>query len=165
MKSTMCGGRGRSAVRAVVAVPIDRTIVHNTQPMSDDDNAFIYPRRATDVTEAMLAMPVEELTRLSRYPLTVHATKQELYESIARTMAGQIEANNAAGRLTRWILPIGPKNQYPILARITNEKRLSWKNVWAFHMDEWLDWQGRPLPLDHSFSLRGQADRLLYDLI
>lgn len=113
----------------------------------------------------MLALPPEQLSSLARHPLTIFPTKQELYRSIAQTMADQLEANNRAGAPTRWILPIGPKDQYPILARITNEKHLSWRHVWAFHMDEWLDWQGRPLPPDHPFSLRGQAQRLLYDWI
>jgi glucosamine-6-phosphate deaminase len=127
--------------------------------------SFGYPKSAQDVTPAMLAMPVEELRRVARYPLEIFATKQALYEHIAQFMANQIAANNAAGRPTRWIVPIGPRHQYPILARLTNERRLSWRNVWMFHMDEWLDWQGRPLPLEHPFSLRGYAQRNLYDLI
>ncbi|HTL28267.1 MAG TPA: hypothetical protein VL282_03560 [Tepidisphaeraceae bacterium] len=129
------------------------------------DPGFKYPARAGDVTEAMLAMPVDELVRVSRYPLNVLPTKQALYEYLAQLMAGEIEKRNRRNEPTRWILPIGPKSQYPLLARLTNERRISWKNVWAFHMDEWLDWQGRPLPLDHPFSLRGYAERFLYNLI
>jgi glucosamine-6-phosphate deaminase len=127
--------------------------------------AFAYPARADGVTADMLAMPADELVRVSRYPLTVLPTKQALYEHIATMMADEIEQRNRRGEPTRWILPIGPKGQYPILARLTNERRISWKKVWAFHMDDWLDWQGRPLPIDHPFSLRGAAQRLLYDQI
>jgi glucosamine-6-phosphate deaminase len=126
---------------------------------------FVYPRTAADVTDAMLAMPAEELKRLASHPLQVFPTKQDLYEYIAQLMADTIQSNNRQNKPTRWIVPIGPKNQYPILARLTNENRISWKNVWMFHMDDWLDWQGRPLPLDHPFSLRGYANRFLYDLI
>ena len=32
-------------------------------------------------------------------------------------------------------------------------------------MDEWLDWQGRPLPLDHPFSLEGAFQREFVTLI
>ena len=32
---------------------------------------------------------------------------------------------------------------------------MSWKNVWTFNMDEFLDWQGRPIPLDHPLSFEG----------
>jgi glucosamine-6-phosphate deaminase len=80
-------------------------------------------------------------------------------------MADEIKQRNRCGEPTRWILPVGPKSQYPILARITNEERISWKNVHAFHMDEYLDWQCRPIPADHPLSFRGYCKRHLYDLI
>jgi len=129
------------------------------------EGSFKYPQRAADVTEAMLAMPTEQLQRVSRYPLKVLPTKAELYSYLAEMMSAEIESRNARGEPTRWILPMGPKAQYPLLAKLTNERRISWKNVWAFHMDEWLDWQGRPLLVDHPFSLRGYAERFLYSLI
>jgi glucosamine-6-phosphate deaminase len=128
-------------------------------------NEFTYPSTARELTPQMLAMPIEQLQKLSRHPLELFPTKQALYEHLARFMADQIKLNNARGLPTRWILPIGPKAQYPILARITNDERISWKNVHLFHMDDWLDWQGRPLPTDHPFSLKGYAQRHLYDLI
>jgi glucosamine-6-phosphate deaminase len=53
------------------------------------------------------------------------------------------------------IVPVGPKGQYPILARMINESRLNLDSVTFFGMDDWLDWQGRPLPLEHPFSLEG----------
>src|SRR5690606_5457593 len=73
--------------------------------------------------------------------------------------------NNAAGKPTVWILPVGPTGQYPLLTKICNEERIGWKNVYAFHMDEYLDWQGRPVPIDHPFSFRGYCQRNLYDLL
>jgi glucosamine-6-phosphate deaminase len=129
------------------------------------NSSFSYPRTAREVTPEMLAMPADALVRVSRHPLEIHPTRQALYEHLARFMADTIKANNARNLPTRWILPIGPKAQYPILAQITNHERISWKNVHLFHMDDWLDWQARPLPLDHPFSLRGYAQRHLYDLI
>lgn len=127
--------------------------------------AFKYPQYASDLTDEMLTMPVEALVKIARYPVQVFATAAELYHWLARLMADEIKANNDAGRLTRWILPVGPKDQYSILARITNEERISWQNVHAFHMDEYLDWQGRPVPPDHPFSFRGYCQRQLYDLL
>ena len=133
--------------------------------MSRMTEGFQYPRFAHGVTEEMLAMSAEQLRQLSRHPLVITPTKQALYEHIARMMADELKARNERGEPTRWILPLGPKSQYPILAKITNEERISWKNVWAFHMDEWLDWQGRPVGYEHPFSLRRYADQHLYDLL
>ena len=120
---------------------------------------------ANDLTKEMLSMSAEELQAASQYPLRIIPTKQELYQWLARQMADEIKANNEKGEPTRWILPVGPKGQYPILAKICNEERISWKNVYAFHMDEWLDWQGRPVPETHPFSFRGFCKRYLYDLL
>lgn len=126
---------------------------------------FIYPKTASEITEEMLALPVNELVSVSRYPLRILPSKEKLYEWLARSMADEIKERNAKGELTRWILPVGPKAQYPFLAKITNEEKISWKNVWAFHMDEYLDWQGRMVSSDHPFSFRGYCQRYLYDLI
>lgn len=131
----------------------------------NNNHEFTYPRRAYEVTEEMLSMPVERLRSLSRYPLHVEPTKEDLYKYLARMMADEIKGNNELGQPTRWILPIGPKGQYPILAEISNKENISWKNVWAFHMDEYLDWQGRPVPYEHPFSFRRYADEYLYNFI
>lgn len=102
---------------------------------------------------------------MSRYPLTVHRDRAALYASLAREMADELADNNRAGRPTRWILPVGPKAQYPLLADICNREQISWEKVHAFHMDEFLDWQGRPVPESHPFSFRGYCQRNLYDLL
>ncbi len=127
--------------------------------------AFEYPKRAADITEGMLALTADELAEVSRYPLRILPTKQDLYAWLARLMADEIKDRNARGELTRWILPVGPKNQYSLLAQICNQEKISWKNVYAFHMDEYLDWQGRPVPKDHPLSFRGFCQNNLYDLI
>ena len=119
---------------------------------------FKYPQRADGVTAEMLAMPPDELQKASRYPLHIFEKREGLYRWIARLMADEIKENNKKNKPTRWVLPIGPKGQYPILASICNEERISWKNVWAFHMDEYLDWQGRPVSYDSPFSFRRYAD-------
>lgn len=127
--------------------------------------SFCYPHYASDLTDEMLTMPAERLAELSRYPLRVFATKQDIYQWLARTLADELKTNNAAGKPTVWILPVGPKDQYPLLADICNAEGISWKNLYAFHMDEYLDWQGRPVPVDHPFSFRGYCQRHIYDLL
>jgi glucosamine-6-phosphate deaminase len=49
--------------------------------------------------------------------------------------------------------------QYPRLAEIANRERLSWRNVHVFQMDEFLDWQGRPVPLSHPLSFEAAMRR------
>jgi hypothetical protein len=52
------------------------------------------------------------------------------------------------GGLPGWILPVGPVAQYARLVELSNKERISWRNAFIFQMDEFLDWQGRPIPLD-----------------
>ncbi len=121
--------------------------------------------RAADLRPEHLGMSAEDLVAATPYPLRVLPTVDDLYAWLARTMAAELKQRNARALPTRWILPVGPKAHYPMLAEITNRERLSWRDVWAFHMDEWLDWQGRPLSPSHPFSFRGFMQRNLYDRI
>lgn len=83
----------------------------------------------------------------------------------ARELANEVKLNNADGKPTCWILPCGPTGQYPIFADIVNSERISLRNVHVFHMDDYLDWQGRHLPEDHIFSFKGTMTRIFYDPI
>jgi glucosamine-6-phosphate deaminase len=133
--------------------------------MSDTSTGYRYPRYGHELTDEQLTMPAEQLATISRYPLTIQPDTPTLYRRLAREMADELRANNRRGEPTRWILPVGPKAQYPLLARICNTERISWAQVHAFHMDEFLDWQGRPVPPSHPFSFRGYCERNLYDLL
>jgi len=130
-----------------------------------ETTSFKYPKIAGEVTPEMLEMPAEELQTVSRYPLTITEDCDALYQWIAEFMFNELVENNNQGKPTRWIIPLGPKGQFPLFARMCNEQRVSMKNVFCFHMDEWLDWQGYPVSIDSPFSLRGYADRHFYDLL
>lgn len=125
----------------------------------------VLPRFAHELTEDHLSLPVDELVKRAYHPVRVMPDLDALYRWLARLMADEIAANNERGLPTRWILPVGPKAQYPMLAQICNEERISWNNVHAFHMDEFLDWQGRPVPPEHPFSFQGFCDANLYGLL
>ncbi len=62
-----------------------------------------------------------------------------------------------------WILPVGPIRQYWRVVERSNREGLSWKNVFVFQMDEFLDWQGRPISLQHPLSFQGFMRRNLFD--
>mgnify|MGYP001188784210 CR=1 FL=1 len=96
--------------------------------------------------------------------LTVFETKADLYQHFARMIADEIKQNNAQNKITRLILPVGPSRHYPILSEIVNRERISWKNVHTFNMDEYLDWQGRPLPEDHPLSFVGFMRRFFQSI-
>ena len=62
----------------------------------------------------------------------------DVYFDMALVMLDEIMKNNAEGKKTVMIVPVGPTQQYPILARLINQLRVSLKNVYFFNMDEYL---------------------------
>jgi glucosamine-6-phosphate deaminase len=112
--------------------------------------------------ESILSIPADELPRRSKVGLEVLTDPEALYDHLARSIADEIAAGSAAGQPVRLILPVGPVDHYPRLVEICNRERISWRHVHAFHMDDYLDWQGRPLPLDHPLSFEGFMRRTVY---
>ena len=101
----------------------------------------------------------------AKVPIQVLPTPDDVHRAAARMMADEVIANNSKEMPTRWILPCGPTKQYPYFSKIVNEECISLRNVHVFHMDDCLDWEGRPLPLDHRFSYQGTMLRIFYDPI
>jgi glucosamine-6-phosphate deaminase len=112
-----------------------------------------------------LAIPPDELAARSPLELTIVDTRADLYRHIAQEMFDEIAAARGAGDELSLIVPVGPKGHYGLLAEMINDSRLGLEHVTFFGMDNWLDWQGRPLPLDHAFSLEGYFRREFLALI
>ena len=113
--------------------------------------------------DAILSIPADELPRRSKVGLEILLDLAALYDHLARSIVDEIAGRNAAGQPARLILPVGPVGHYPRLVEMCNRERISWRHVHAFHMDDYLDWQGRPLPLDHRLSFEGFMRRTVYD--
>jgi glucosamine-6-phosphate deaminase len=111
----------------------------------------------------ILSIPAEELPRRSKVHLEILPDLAALYDHFARSIAAEIAGRNAAGQPTRLILPVGPVDHYPRLVELCNRERIGWRTVHAFHMDDYLDWQGRSLPLDHPLSFEGYMRRTVYE--
>lgn len=112
-----------------------------------------------------LKLPVEEIARRSRIPVKVFPTVAQLYAHLARHMADVVIANNRQGARTAMILPVGPTQQYPLLADIINRERIDCRNLFTFNMDEYLDWKGYPIPESHPMSFRACMKNMLWSRI
>jgi glucosamine-6-phosphate deaminase len=119
------------------------------------------PRRLDE----WLAVPTDQLAQRSSVPFELVESREALHRRFADDVYAELETARHAGAEISLILPLGPMGQYPILARRINDAGLSLDHVTLFGMDEWLDWQGRPLPLEHSFSLEGTFQREFIALI
>src|SRR5688572_26920337 len=111
-----------------------------------------------------LTISSEELRRRAGKRLLVLPDRRAVYEHFARSIADEIAENNAADRDSVLILPVGPVGGYPLLAEVCNQQRVSWKRVHVFNMDEYLDWQGRPIARTHPLSFTGFMERFYGEL-
>ena len=102
----------------------------------------------------------EDLSKNARTPILVLADAGEVYYELAYEMLCEIEKHNAEGRKTVFICPFGPFRQYPIFARLVNERRVSLKNTWFINMDEYLtddgEWVDESDPLSFRAGMKAQ---------
>jgi glucosamine-6-phosphate deaminase len=109
-------------------------------------------------------IPAKQLVNHSE--LKVHfrvvADSKELGRLIARELVDVIEANNRLDLPTRAIIPCGPKCWYIPFTELVNSRNVALRNLFVFHMDECLDWQGQPLPANHPYNFRTFMEKHFY---
>jgi len=115
--------------------------------------------------EDVTTIPAEKLGEGSPIRVEILETDEDLYHDMARTMLNKVRENDALGKPTLFILPVGPVGQYRRMARICNLERIGLRNLWSFNMDEYLTDEGDWLPLDHPLSFRGHMQRSFLDLL
>ena len=110
------------------------------------------------------AIPAEKL--LGHPELRVRyrqvADSVELGALMAKELVEAIEENNRQGRSTRAIVPCGPTCWYEPFRSLVNTRAISLKGLHVFHMDECLDWQGKPLPTGHPYNFKTFMERHFY---
>ncbi len=110
-------------------------------------------------------IPAEDLGKGSHIQVELCETEIDLYWKMAMEVAELIETNNARGEETVMIVPYGPVGPYARLVYLVNRNRISLKNCWFINMDEYLDENGRELPVTHPLSFHGGMDRVFYSQI
>lgn len=89
----------------------------------------------------------------------------DVYFDMALTMLKEIMDNNAKGKPTVMIVPVGPTDQYPILAKLVNQLRVSLRNVWFFNMDEYLISPVEELDRNNKMSFHKRMNDEFYSVI
>jgi glucosamine-6-phosphate deaminase len=100
-----------------------------------------------------------------RIPLRVVADSGEMGNLMAGELFDLVESRARQGRPARAIVPCGPMSWYRPFAERVNRSGQSLAGLTVFHMDECLDWQGRPLPAGHPYNFRSVMERVFYDPI
>jgi glucosamine-6-phosphate deaminase len=112
-------------------------------------------------------IPYTELENhpLSKVPFRLCRDSQDMGRIMARELVDEIQAHNRRHEVTRAIIPCGPNCWYAPFTALVNQEKVSLANLVVFHMDESLDWQGKPLPLKHPYCFRGFMEEHFYDPI
>ncbi len=105
----------------------------------------------------------DELLAQTKIPLETVKTEDDIYRHMADDMYSRIVKNNAEGKNTVFIVPVGPIGQYEYLAKLCNDAKTDMKKVYFFNMDEYLDDDLQPIPLDHPLSFEGFMQTCFYD--
>ncbi|MGD1157991.1 MAG: hypothetical protein ABSA41_19500 [Terriglobia bacterium] len=110
------------------------------------------------------SIPAEELLNRpdSRVRFRIVRDSAEMGELIATEFLQVVADNNTVGRATRAIVPCGPNCWYGPFTEMANSRRISLRYLTVFHMDECLDWQGRPLPTNHPYNFRTFMEKYFY---
>ena len=109
-------------------------------------------RISREEKEKWCSIPLDQLEVHpdSKIKLILQDTRPQVAELVGNMMADELIANNVAGKITKWVLPSGPEDQYKTFIRRVNEERISLKNLYVFHIDEILDWECRPYPKENN---------------
>lgn len=89
----------------------------------------------------------------------------DVYFDMALTMLDEIMKNNASGKKTVMIVPVGPTEQYPILARLINQLKVSLENVWFFNMDEYMTSPSEMISSSNPMSFRHRMNNEFYSRV
>ena len=114
------------------------------------------------------SLPVEQLQDHPdrKINLVIKEDRPTAMHLIGNMMVDEIVENNRLGRITKWVLPAGPTDEYDVLIERVNRERISMRNLHVFHMDEFLDWEGRPYPVADTYeSLEGTMNAAFYGRI
>ena len=107
----------------------------------------------------------EAFLKNAKLPVRILESEQAIYEEIAEIMLDTIKQNNAAGKPTTIICPVGPIGQYPIFVQQVNSERVSLKNCVFINMDEYLKDDDTYVEYDGGLSFCEIMDRLLYSKV
>jgi glucosamine-6-phosphate deaminase len=110
-----------------------------------------------------LGIPANRLGKGSGVQVVVAGTAEQLAEHMARAMLDVVTAVKQEGKRPALIVPVGPVDQFSILATQINGTRADWSDVLLVNMDEYLTADDRWVDPSHPLSFRGYMDRLFYD--
>ncbi|MBW8885150.1 MAG: glucosamine-6-phosphate isomerase, partial [Planctomycetia bacterium] len=112
-----------------------------------------------------LSVPGNQLGQGTPVKVHIRGDQQDVAQEMARTILDVIRDCKAARRSATLILPVGPVDQFPILAEMVNTEKIDCRETVLINMDEYLDDNDQWVAVEHPLSFRGFMNRKFYDLV
>jgi len=112
-----------------------------------------------------LSIPPDKLGEGTTVRVTICGDMQDVAQHMALAIYDEILHAQQENRQATLILPVGPVDQYPVLAEMINTNRLNCQEVMLINMDEYLTPEDQWVECDHPLSFRGFMNRKFYDLV
>ena len=112
-----------------------------------------------------LSVPPEKLGEGVAVKFRTCGDMEDVADDMARVMLELIEGAQSKGRGATLIVPVGPVDQFPVLAERINQRRCDCRDVMLINMDEYLTSDDQWVGIDHPLGFRGFMNRRFYDLI
>lgn len=112
-----------------------------------------------------LKVPATDLGRGTPVRVRVLGDMASIAHDLAVAIREELLAAQRRGGAATLIVPVGPVDQFPLLARMINEERIDCRDVMLINMDEYLTPDDEFVPPDHPLSFRGYMDRAFYQLL
>ena len=114
---------------------------------------------------AYLSVNRDQLGESVPVKVRIRGDVQDIADDVARVMVETVMRAEEEGRSATLIVPVGPVDQFPVLADLINENRYDWRDVVLINMDEYLTDDDRWVDVDHPLGFRGFMNRKFYDLL
>ena len=114
---------------------------------------------------AYLTISRDDLGKNQPVKVEISGDMAAIAQHLAHAIKDEILQARAAGRAATLIVPVGPVDQFPVLARLLNEQKISIRDVVLINMDEYLTDADEFIAAEHPLSFRGFMNRLFYDLL
>jgi glucosamine-6-phosphate deaminase len=109
-----------------------------------------------------LSVSADDLGRGTPVKVQVVGDMQSMARHMAEAMFAEIRDAAASGKPATMIVPVGPVDQFPVLAEMINDRRLNCRDVMLINMDEYLAAGDCWVDKEHPLSFRGFMHRLFY---
>lgn len=112
-----------------------------------------------------LTISAADLGKGQPVKVRIKGDSNSIARNLAEAMLAEIIEGERAGRGATLIVPVGPVDQFPILARMINEQKVSCHRAVFINMDEYLTDEDQWIPMNHLLSFRGYMERAFYSLL